>query len=332
MNRNIRSYGLAAVIAVLCLLFATNALADMGLPMLAVVWPLSWFAFIPIVGAETVIARRIASLSWQQSLVASICANIGSTLIGIPVTWIVLVLFDALATDGGMIGDFNQLSGKILAVTMKEAWLMPIEEDMYWMIPSSILFMLPFFGIASVFIERFIFIKIIKCDKSTAIKWSWLANLATYGTAMLCVAFWLAFELSCSQAHAQLSIQQSHIDGNVPIASEFRPLLERDLLAYFRASSRPSATSVEYKLLRDAPTQSGLAFPKYYAWVKVSADSKTLCEGAARMAAIERTHFEITHFIASQDIKAAPDAVGRVFPEILVPDVLTLARAAKCSK
>lgn len=41
-----------------------------------------------------------------------------------------------------------------------------------------------------------------------------------------------AITLCCSQAFAQSSIQQSHIEANVPSASEFRTLLERDLLAY----------------------------------------------------------------------------------------------------
>lgn len=138
-----------------------------------------------------------------------------------------------------------------------------------------------------------------------------------------------AITLCCSQAFAQSSIQQSHIEANVPSASEFRPLLERDLLAYFRASGTPSVTAVQFRLLRDGPTQSGVAYPKYYAWAKALAGSQTLREGAARIAAIQRTHFEVTHFIPSQEIKSNPNEVGSTFPAPLVPEVLSLARAAK---
>jgi hypothetical protein len=135
--------------------------------------------------------------------------------------------------------------------------------------------------------------------------------------------------LSCSQAFAQSSIQQSHIEANVPSASEFKSLLERDLLAYFRSSGVPSATAVQFKLLRDGPTQSGVAYPKYYAWVRAVAGSQTLKEGAVRIAAIQRTRFEVTHFIPSQEIKSNPSKVGSTFPAPLVPEVLSLAGATK---
>jgi hypothetical protein len=133
--------------------------------------------------------------------------------------------------------------------------------------------------------------------------------------------------LFCSQSLAQWNVQQSHINGNVPDASDFRALLERDLLAYFRDSTSPSATSVEYKLLRDVPTQSGVAFPKYYAWVKVFAGSLILQEGAVRIAAIQRTQFEVTDFISPEQIKSNPSSIKNIFPAPLVPAVLSLADA-----
>ncbi len=138
-----------------------------------------------------------------------------------------------------------------------------------------------------------------------------------------------AIALACPPAFAQSPLQQSHVEANVPAAGEFRSLLERDLLAQFRASGSPSATAVSYKLLRDGPTQTGVALPKYYAWVIVFAGSQTIHEGAARIAAVERTQFEITHFIPAQEINADPGRVGRIFPAPLVPDIISLAGAAK---
>ena len=69
--------------------------------------------------------------------------------------------------------------------------------------------------------------------------------------------------------------------------------------------------------------------PKYSAWVRAVAGSQILKEGAARIAAIQRTQFEITHFIPSQEIKSNPSEVGSTFPAPLVPEVLSLAGAAK---
>ncbi len=60
-------------------------------------------------------------------------------------------------------------------------------------------------------------------------------------------------------------IEQSHIDGNVPAAKDFHKFLVRDLQKYF-SSLLETKVLVEYELLRDGPTQSGVSFPKYYAY------------------------------------------------------------------
>lgn len=126
-------------------------------------------------------------------------------------------------------------------------------------------------------------------------------------------------------ALAQTSLQQSHIDGNVPPQESFAVLLKRDLLSFFQAANAPGATSAEYRLLRDAPTQSGVGFPKFYAWVKVLAGSTVIQEGAVRLAAVNRTHFEVTDFPSEQKVKTSPREIGNVFPAALVPTILERA-------
>jgi len=122
------------------------------------------------------------------------------------------------------------------------------------------------------------------------------------------------------------AIQRSHIDANVPATQDFRTLMQRDLLDYARASIADSATSVEYELLREQPTQSGVAYPKYYAWIKVRAGSEVLREGAVRVAAIERKRFDVTDFVSSEQIRSSSDRIDRTFPASLVATIL--ARAA----
>jgi hypothetical protein len=127
------------------------------------------------------------------------------------------------------------------------------------------------------------------------------------------------------QAHAQPSVQASHIDANVPEESKFSELLNRDLLAYFKANGAVAATSVQVLLLRKAPTQSGVAYPKYYAWVQVDDSSTRLAEGAVRLAAIERTRFEVTDFVPKNKAKGSRELIESVFPRPLVPEILRLA-------
>ena len=135
---------------------------------------------------------------------------------------------------------------------------------------------------------------------------------------LLSLCLWLA---ACGPS--PLDIGQSHISGNVPEQSQFNALLTQDLLAHFQ-SSDPQLTRVEFKLLRDAPTQSGVALPKYYAWVKAFAGTVLRQEGAVRVAAVDKTHFDVTHFFSKAQLLQDEQA-KKVFPPALIPDIMRLA-------
>ena len=142
---------------------------------------------------------------------------------------------------------------------------------------------------------------------------------------------WLALALlfftPLSSAVAQPNVQQSHVEANVPSPQSFDVFLKRDLLSFFKHTSVPGATRVAYKLLRDDPTQSGVAFPKYYAWVEVFVGPSRAQEGAVRLAAVNGDHFEVTHFHSAQQVRANASEVGKVFPPPLVPAVIERAGA-----
>ena len=106
-------------------------------------------------------------------------------------------------------------------------------------------------------------------------------------------------------------IQQSHIDGNVPAPADFHRLLQRDLDAYFRGKG----SSVRYEMLRDGPTQSGVAYPKFYAWVSITpSTSGSPLEGAVRLAAIDKLKFEVTEFYSTDAMRSSPEQIYAVFP------------------
>jgi hypothetical protein len=120
----------------------------------------------------------------------------------------------------------------------------------------------------------------------------------------------------CGQGVAD-SISQSHIDGNVPDKKDFHNFLARDLESYFNASLKKTVRA-DYELLRDAPTQTGIAYPKYYAWVKVFDGDKLIEEGAVRLAAIEKKRFEVTDYLSKANIERSPATIERVFPKALI--------------
>jgi len=124
--------------------------------------------------------------------------------------------------------------------------------------------------------------------------------------------------------HAQ---SNSQIDGHVPASSDFAKILTRDISDYLsRKEGRMLAA--EYELLRDAPTQSGVAYPKFYAWVRgVDDQMKTVVEGAMRLAAIDKKRFEVTDFLSKAEILATPDHLESVFPRLLIPKIKEKAGA-----
>jgi hypothetical protein len=123
----------------------------------------------------------------------------------------------------------------------------------------------------------------------------------------------------CVQAQIP-GVAESHIEGNVPEPKDFRQFLIRSLTAYLKPKIGQGAI-VDYELLRDVPTQVGVADPKFYVWVTARKNSKTILDGAARIAAIEKKEFDVTHFVTRQEIVADPSALARIFPATLLPKI-----------
>lgn len=109
--------------------------------------------------------------------------------------------------------------------------------------------------------------------------------------------------------------------GGAPPSRQFDADLRRDLRSYFQGAA------VAYELLRDEPLQSGIAHPKYYAWVRATAPDGAIREGAVRVSAVDRTHFEVMDFITADAIRANPDAVEQIFPAPLCPGIRERAHA-----
>jgi hypothetical protein len=130
--------------------------------------------------------------------------------------------------------------------------------------------------------------------------------------------------LWCWPTLAQIpGVAESHIRGNVPSPKDFRGLLLRDLRAYLQPEYGDKLT-VNYRLLRDIPTQVGVASPKFYLWLRATRGKKMVIEGVAKVAAIEKRQFEVLQFISRADIVANPQELDRSFPAELVPKILAM--------
>lgn len=114
-------------------------------------------------------------------------------------------------------------------------------------------------------------------------------------------------------ARTMREVAESHVEGNAPKAAAFETTLERDLTKYFVAT-HGKGVAVQHEFLRQGATQTGISYPKYYLWVKVTRAGMVIDEGAVRCAAIETTHFEVTHFLAKSSLLSDPGQAKSVFP------------------
>jgi hypothetical protein len=136
--------------------------ADAGVPMIALTLPGMIAALIPIVVVEAlVIQRRVAYKTWPVFRATAV-ANLASTLIGIPLTWIVLVLCEmaigaaALLIPAVRHGNWNSPIARVVSTILSAPWLAPAENTGPWVVPLAVLVLLVPFFFASVWSERFV--------------------------------------------------------------------------------------------------------------------------------------------------------------------------------
>ncbi len=138
------------------------------------------------------------------------------------------------------------------------------------------------------------------------------------------------FFFTSNGAQAQVAdIQKSHIEANIPSTrAEFDLIMKRDLTSYFKKKYK-NISNIDFRLLRDGPTQSGVAYPKFYAWIEIKGDGKTLDSGAIRVAAIEKKTVEVTDFFSQEKINANPSAIESVFPASLCENIREEAKKSQ---
>lgn len=175
---------------------ALPAHADVGVPMLAVMWPPAWLLLLAIVPVEGYFARRILSLDWRSALGLSLRANLVSTLVGIPLTWFVLLLVEfgtgyavyLLKVDEASVPSAVQ---RAVAITVLAPWLGPGDGLSAWIVPAAAAYLcIPFF-FASVLIENRVALRRLGPLETPRVrKWSWYANGFSYSIIFACLVAW----------------------------------------------------------------------------------------------------------------------------------------------
>ncbi len=161
--------------------------ANAGVPMLWVVGPVFLLGLLPIILLEIAVYWwRLRERSSALFLVVPL-ANIVSTIVGIPLTWLALVGLQIFFDGTGSMGP-------VASVTLQAPWLLPHEDRLHWMIPTAALVLnIPFFFM-SVGVE---FATMgwawERHQRRAVLRVCWLANGISYGVL---TAFWLLWLLS----------------------------------------------------------------------------------------------------------------------------------------
>ena len=119
-------------------------------------------------------------------------------------------------------------------------------------------------------------------------------------------------QIKDSSAAIFSQLQKSYVDANSPDKDKFDRLIKRDLEHYFSGIYGHTVLSTEF--LRIGPTQNGVAYPKYYLWVKIYKANKLVNQGAARIEAIEKKRFEVTDFVSITEIRNNSKDIYSIFP------------------
>jgi hypothetical protein len=167
------------------LLVATPAYANIGVPMLFALWPASWLLLLLIIPLEAAVPMGSLGISYRQRLILAASANTVSTVVGIPLTWGLLVFLQIITGAGSAWGLGTPLQ-KVLAVTVQSPWLIPYDGNLDWMIPAAAAVLCVPFFFMSVWCENLVARRIVeKRERPQVWRWAWQANGASYALILV---------------------------------------------------------------------------------------------------------------------------------------------------
>jgi hypothetical protein len=168
-----------------------SILANIGIPMIFPQFVLMVLAFGPVVLLESALLRRPLSLSRLSALKGAAVANLWTTLLGVPLAWLVMLIIGIVSTGGYALG-LDSPAKALVAVTLQAAWLIPYEEHLFWMIPAAATVLLIPCFVISVFIERWVLQRRWKATDSTLVRSAVLrANIWSYMLLLAAGSIWL---------------------------------------------------------------------------------------------------------------------------------------------
>jgi hypothetical protein len=166
-------------------------LANAGVPMIAWQFPLMVLLLIPVIVIETIVSRGLVHGALRNVVKGVAAANVCSTLVGIPLAWGAMLGMNILTTGTKSVGLASPMA-VFKSVVLQSSWLVPYEDDLYWMIPlATLVLLLPYF-LVSVYTENRVLRRMWNEEPRTVVsRVAWLSNTTTYLLFLIATLVWL---------------------------------------------------------------------------------------------------------------------------------------------
>ena len=179
------------------LCFPSPAQANAGVPMIFLTLPGMALALVPVIVLEMRVLAKGLGLTQRVAFKVSAWANLLTTFVGAPLTWVILTVLEGV-TGGGRAYGIDTPAKKLLAVTWQAPWLIPYEADhnLYWMVPAAMMWLLVPTFFMSWWLEYLAAARMLRDADRTRLKSAvFKANLLSYAFLELCALGWLLFEI-----------------------------------------------------------------------------------------------------------------------------------------
>lgn len=166
------------------LLLARPAAANVGVPLLTVTWPGAWVLLVPVVVVEALVARWVLRLPWGRSALLAGAANLVSTAIAVPLSWLLPFLPFFLA--GSLAHELWPALTRFFVKLLYPFWLPPMADSQRWLIPLCAAFLCVPAFFASVWIERWVADRLLR-ETAAELRgrWAWRANIVSYAAIVI---------------------------------------------------------------------------------------------------------------------------------------------------
>lgn len=183
-----------------------SLLADAGVPMIMLTYPAMLALLVPIIAIEAYLCKRWLHLTLGEAVRSTGIANVISTIVGIPLAWLVMFLLELgvllPVLKSHVLERVHSPVVTVIVFFFSSAWIGP-PERMKWLIPCAVLALFLPFYFASYGIEYLIVRRLLKQsgDTSTGLDRRRIrravrdANLVTYGLMLVGTTVWLIAEI-----------------------------------------------------------------------------------------------------------------------------------------